>query len=141
RSQLPDSGQAMFGAEFAEAVIAEDGAVFDMRLNGLPGGLWGDKVGSYSSYPANTAHQNFVPSWASARPKPAWVKFRLRILARWPEEFIQSCTASCSDRWPIAMFSPAVWKPNFMIFPTLECFRLYLRAIHSAWSWAYWFSC
>ena len=40
------------------------------------------------------------------RPTPIVVKPQLRMLARWPDEFIQASWTAWAPRWPWAMFSP-----------------------------------
>ncbi len=41
-----------------------------------------------------------------SRPTPMVVKPQLRMLRRWPSEFIQARMTCSAERWPLAMFSP-----------------------------------
>ena len=49
--------------------------------------------------------QKSLPPEPCATPTPMWVRLQLRMLARWPELFIQAFTTALAFGWPAAMFS------------------------------------
>ena len=71
----------------------------------------GAPAGAASPRPGDGPGGQNPKSWVQVhvpwcRPTPIVVKPQLRMLARWPDEFIQASCTAWALRWPWAMFSP-----------------------------------